>query len=122
MGGLYNLLSWSPRGYVLLGVTPAAVTRSLQHALGRLGLSYEARGSSFLIPSEGVVLETTLRSLVGTAKLHASDARGRRRLEDVAAQMADYFASTKVETNRTVFGYCIAAGVSLLIVGLALGV
>jgi hypothetical protein len=122
MASVYSVLSWSPRGYVLLGVTPASFTWALQHALGRLGLSYEARGSMILVASEGLALETTVRSLIGTAKIHAEGPHGRRRLADIAAQMAEYFASTKVETNRTMFGYCIAAGVSLLAVVLALGV
>ncbi len=121
MTGVYNLLSWSPRGYVLLGVTPASLKGALQHALGRLGLRYEERGSRVLIANEGFTLETTVRSLIGTARIHAVEPQGRLRLDNIAAQMAEYFASTKVETNRTIFGYCIAAGVSLLAVVIALG-
>jgi hypothetical protein len=108
------------RGYVLLGVTPAALSRALRHALAKLGFRYEEQGPRIVVSEQGFELVSSVQSLVGMAQLRATQTPGKLNVSDVVDQMSEYFLTSEVESNRTVFGYCVTMGLTLMAIAWAL--
>jgi len=99
----YFIFLWiSQLGYVVFGINQASFRSAFQYAMTQLGLGFEERSSTVVVPSEGLELHVK-SGFGGVNSLYVKRPNGRSRLNDIALLMNEYFVNNNVVAARTPF-------------------
>lgn len=115
---MYPMLIWvfwrSANGYIVFGVSEAAITEALKTVLDQLNLKFEQRLASIQL-EDGSVFQVAVHEWVGTAQLKPKNAAAKAHIGALVSNLSDYFSKSEQKIKTfTYWTYSIFGGLLTL--------